>query len=75
MDAEPSQRWQTLKLKLLWRLPGEPRRKIKRFIKFGDEFLHRGEESLAEYCYQLSRTLAEEARTVHLLKKIERRVQ
>lgn len=75
MDTEPSKRWQMLKLNLLWRLPGEPRRKIKRFLKLGDEFLIRGEDKLAEYCYHLSRGLAQETGTVHLLKKIKQRVQ
>ncbi len=75
MDSEPSKRWQKLRLKLLWRLPGEPRKKIKRFLKLGDEFLTRGETRLAEYCYELSHGLAQEAGTVHLLKKIRQRVQ
>ncbi|HHY14474.1 MAG TPA: hypothetical protein GX521_00200 [Firmicutes bacterium] len=75
MDAEPSKRWQVLRLRLLWRLPGEPRKKIKRFLKLGDQFLARGEAKLAEYCYELSQGLAQEAGTVHLLKKIRQRVQ
>lgn len=75
MDLEPPERWQKWRLKLLWRLPLEPRKKIKKFIRLGDDYLVRGERQLAEHCYNLSRQLAEEAGTVHLLKKIEQRVQ
>ena len=39
------------------------------------EYKSSGEEELAEHCYHLSRKLAEQARAVHLLKKIEQRVR
>lgn len=75
MDLEPPRRWHKWKLEFLWRLPLEPRKKIKRFIKLGDDYLVQGELLLAEHCYHLSKQLAENAGTVHLLKKIEQRIQ
>lgn len=48
---------------------------IKNLLKLGDEYKSSGEEELAEHCYHLSRKLAEQARVVHLLKKIEQRVR
>ncbi len=75
MDIDPPRRWHTLKLRLLWRMPKEPRKKIKTFLRLGDAYLKRGEEQLANYCYDLSKGLAEEAGAIHLLKKINQRVQ
>lgn len=75
MDIEPPKRWQTLKLQFLWRLPLESRKKIKRFLTLGDEYSIQGEHQLARQCYELSKRLAEEAGTIHLLKKIEQRVE
>lgn len=75
MDIDPPKRWQLLKLKIMWRLPQESRKKIKKFLKLGDEYLSSGETELANHCYDLSRKLAQEAGTVHLLKKIQQRVQ
>ncbi|MDI9442152.1 MAG: hypothetical protein QM392_08500 [Bacillota bacterium] len=75
MDADPLKRWQVLKLRWLRRLPGEPRKKIKRLMQRGDEFMQLGQPELGEYCYQLSRELAQEAGTIHLLKKLEQRVE
>ena len=75
MDIEPPKRWQTLKLQVLWKLPLEPRKKIKIFLKLGDDYLVQGERQLARLCYEISKKLAEEAGTIHLLKKIEQRVQ
>lgn len=56
-------------------MPKEPRKKIKTFLRLGDAYLKRGEEQLANYCYDLSKGLAEEAGAIHLLKKISQRVQ
>ncbi|NMB00948.1 MAG: hypothetical protein GX971_05425 [Firmicutes bacterium] len=64
-----------MKLRILWLLPQESRKKIKKFLRFGDEFANNGEVELAQYCYDLSRELAEQAGTIHLLKKIEQRFQ
>lgn len=75
MDIDPPKRWHTLKLLFLWRLPKEPRKKIKTFVRLGDEYLKCGEEQLAHYCYDLSKGLAQETGTIHLLKKINQRVQ
>ncbi len=74
MDIEPPRRWHTLKLALLWRRPQEPSKKIKIFLRLGDEYLRKGEVQLANYCYTLSKNLAEEAGTIHLRKKIENRL-
>lgn len=75
MDIDPPKRWHTLKLRFLWRLPKEPRKKIRAFLRLGDEYQRSGEEALAKYCYGLSKELAEEEGAVHLLKKINQRVQ
>ena len=75
MDIDPPRWWQRLKLRILWLLPQESRKKIKKFLKLGDEFANNGEVELAQYCYDLSRELAEQAGTIHLLKKIEQRFQ
>ncbi len=75
MDIDPPKRWHTLKLKLLWRLPQESRKKIKVFLRLGDEYDKNGEQQLANYCYGLSKQLAQEAGAIHLLKKIEQRFQ
>ncbi|NMA61094.1 MAG: hypothetical protein GX956_04315 [Firmicutes bacterium] len=75
MEVEPPRWWNKLKLNFLWRLPLEPRKKIKRLLKLGDDYLVQGERELAEHCYNLSKELAEEVGTVHLLKKIEQRFQ
>lgn len=75
MDIDPPKRWHALKLRFLWRLPKEPRKKIKVFVRLGDEYLKSGEEQLAQYCYSLSKGLAQEAGAIHLLKKINQRVQ
>jgi len=40
----------------------------------GDEYMQKGEQQLATFCYKLSRRLAREVGTVHLLKKIEERM-
>lgn len=73
MEVDPprwSSRW---KVSLLWYLPIEPRKKIKRFIKLGDQYRANGSEQMAVYCYERSLDLARNARAVHLLKKIEER--
>lgn len=75
MDVEPPKWWQKWKLDLLWHFPLEPRKKIKRFMKLGDDYLVQEKHQLAEYCYYLSRELATEAGTIHLLKKIEQKFQ
>ena len=75
MDIDPPKRWQTLRLKVLWRLPKEPRKKIKAFLRLGDAYQQQGEEQLATYCYDLSKSLAQETGAIHLLKKINQRVQ
>lgn len=75
MDIEPPKRWESLKIRILWRLPLDSRKKIKKFLKLGDEYLSQGEQQLAVHCYELSKSLAEQVGTVHLLKKIEQRVQ
>lgn len=75
MDIEPPKRWQTLKLQFLWMLPLESRKKIKKFLKMGDDYSIQGEHQLARQCYELSKKLAEEAGTIYLLKKIEQRVE
>lgn len=74
MDLDPPKRWHTLKLNLLWRLPREPRKKIKTFLSLGDQYSAQGEEQLAHYCYTLSKRLAQEAGVIHLQKKINQRV-
>jgi hypothetical protein len=75
MDVDPP-RWKNRwKLDLLWYLPLEPRKKIKKFIKLGDEYRANGEEGMAVYCYERSLNLARSARAVHLLKKVEERFQ
>lgn len=75
MDIDPPKRWQTLRLKLLWSLPKEPRKKIKDFLRLGDEFYAQGDERLANYCYGLSKRLAQEVGVIHLRKKIDQRVE
>lgn len=74
MDVEPPKPWRRWKLLLLWHFPLDARRKIKRFIKLGDEYLATGESELATYCYYLSKKLATEAGTIHLLKKIDQKL-
>ncbi len=44
-------------------------------MRLGDECIQRGDEQLAGYCYDLSKKLAQDAGTVHLLKKINQRLQ
>ncbi|HBG01105.1 MAG TPA: hypothetical protein DDW87_05970 [Firmicutes bacterium] len=73
MDIDPPKRWHALKLAFLWRRPQESRKKIKVFLKLGDTYLESGEPQLANYCYSLSKRLAEEAGAIHLKKKIEQR--
>lgn len=75
MDLDPPKRWQTLRLRLLWKLPLESRKKIKTFLKLGDEYQSNGQQQLAHHCYALSRELAREVGAIHLLKKIEQRGQ
>jgi hypothetical protein len=75
MEIDPPKRWKLWKAEILYRLPQESRKKIKNLLKLGDEYKSSGEEELAEHCYHLSRKLAEQARAVHLLKKIEQRVR
>jgi hypothetical protein len=75
MDIDPPKRWHILRLGFLWRLPKEPRKKIKVFLRLGDQYYQRGEEQLATYCYDLSKSLALETGAIHLLKKINQRVQ
>ncbi|HHW73434.1 MAG TPA: hypothetical protein GX393_09440 [Firmicutes bacterium] len=75
MDIDPPKRWKLFKAELVFRMPQESRKKIKRLLRLGDEYMNSGEEELAEHCYHLSRRLAEEARAVHLLKKIEQRTR
>ncbi|HHY09671.1 MAG TPA: hypothetical protein GX528_03800 [Firmicutes bacterium] len=62
-----------MSLFLLRYRPLEPRRRIRRYLQLGDAFANLGEEALARQCYETSKSLAEEAGTVHLLKKAERR--
>jgi len=75
MDIDPPKRWKLFKAEMLYRLPQDSRKKIKRLLKLGDDYRNEGEEELAEHCYHLSRKLAQEVRAVHLLKKIEQRVR
>lgn len=75
MDIDPPRWWHVLKIKFLWSLPREPRKKIKALMRLGDECIQRGDEQLAGYCYDLSKKLAQDAGTVHLLKKINQRLQ
>ncbi len=74
MDVEPPKQWQRLKINFVFKMPLEPRRKIKRLLRMGDEYMQKGEQQLATFCYKLSRRLAREVGTVHLLKKIEERM-
>ncbi|HPT83571.1 MAG TPA: hypothetical protein PLM25_06755 [Limnochordia bacterium] len=75
MDIDPPKRWKLFKVELMYRWPQESRKKVKMLLKLGDDYRNSGEDDLAEYCYHLSRKVAEEARAVHLLKKIEQRVR
>lgn len=75
MDIEPPRWWRSLKLQILWKRPLDPRKKIKKFLKLGDEYFEQGELEFANFCYERSKTLAKEAGTVHLLKKIEQRIE
>lgn len=75
MEIEPPQRWQMLKIRFLWHLPQEPRKKIKKLLKLGDDFLSRGREDLAEYCFSLAKDLAQRSGIVHLRKKIDQRAE
>ncbi len=75
MDIDPPRWWHILKIRVLWYLPREPRKKIKIFLCLGDEYDQLGEERLANYCYDLSKKLAQDAGTIHLLKKINQRLQ
>lgn len=75
MDIDPPKRWKLFMAEMIYRLPQESRKKIKKLLKLGDDYRSKGEDDLAEHCYYLSRKLAEEARAVHLLKKIEQRVR
>lgn len=68
MDTEP------LRLRLLWKWPQMPKRKIRMFIQLGDEYKAKGQDYLAEYCYRKSLELADSIRAVHLKKKIVKRV-
>lgn len=74
MDVDPPKRWQRVKIDFICKLPLEPRTKIKRLLKMGDEYLRQEEKNLAKYCYILSKELAKEAGIIHLLKKVEERM-
>lgn len=55
MDIDPPKRWKLFKAEMLYRLPQDSRKKIKRLLKLGDDYRNEGEEELAEHCYHLSR--------------------
>lgn len=67
-------RWHILKIKFLWQLPGDARKKIKKLLKLGDQYSAISEQKLANYCYELARELAEKTDAIHLLKKINQRL-
>lgn len=60
-------------LKLLWYLPHLPKKKIKMFVKLGDNYRKIGKEARARYCYQQALTLAGSLSAVYYIKKIEAR--
>ena len=74
MEIAPPKRWQLWQAEILYSLPQESRKKIKTLLKLCDEYKSSVEEEPAEHCYHLSSKLAEQARSVHLLMKIEQRV-
>jgi len=65
----------SFRLRVLWRLPQLPRKKIRRFIAMGDKYRSLGNEAKAQLCYSRSMDLAKNIRAVHLTKKLERRVR
>lgn len=75
MDVDPPDWWKRLKLNLLRRWPMEPRKKSKRLMQLGDEYREQGSIELAHLCYRWSWEIAEDARAVHLRKKLEQRYQ
>lgn len=75
MEVDPPDWWKRLHLKLLRHWPMEPRKKSKRIMLLGDEYAKQGDEELAQECYRLSLEIAEEARAVHVRKKLQQRFQ
>lgn len=73
MDKDPPKWWQLVRLRILWYLPQEPRKKIKRLLKLGDEYARLGSDGLAARCYDLSHRLADRTGVIHLQKQIQRR--
>ncbi len=61
------------RLKILWLWPQLPKKKIKLFIRLGDQHREKGNEFLAEYCYKKCMELAKSIQAVHCLKKIAER--
>lgn len=74
MEADPPKWRLKLRLYLLRYRPLEPRRKIKRYLEYGDLFSSLGEKDLARRCYETSKKMAEQTGAVHLLKKAEKRI-
>ncbi len=62
------------RLRILWWWPQLPKKKIRKFIKLGDEYFAKGNTALAAYCYERSWDLANSIRAVYFTKKIEDRV-
>ncbi len=65
----------SFRLRILWKLPQLPKKKIRKFIELGDRYRAMGHEPKAQLCYDRSLQLAKDIRAVHLMKKIEARVR
>jgi len=75
MDADPPNWWRRWQLQVLKYWPMEPRKKARKIMVLGDEYALQGDSELAQECYRLSLEIADEARAVHVRKKLEQRFQ
>ncbi|HHX01441.1 MAG TPA: hypothetical protein GX739_02090 [Firmicutes bacterium] len=56
-------------LRLLWRVPQLPKKKIRFFMRLGDYFLDKEDDAAARFCYHKAKELADSIGAVHYLKK------
>jgi len=62
-------------LRVLWRFPQLPKKKIKLFIRLGDYFSAKGKHETANFCYQQVAELADQIGAIYYIKKLNQKNQ
>ncbi len=61
-------------LRLLWRMPQLPKKKVRYFMRLGDYYWEKENDAAARFCYRKAQELADRIGAVHYLKKTNDRL-